>query len=73
MKPERVGLKAWPDVPRDLDWKHGICVALGRPANTQADIAAMWQAILRRVRDWNDLDPALPREVERLIDFVTEA
>ena len=73
VKPERVGLKAWPDVPRDLDWKHGICVALGRPANTQADIAAMWQAILRRVRDWNDLDPALPREVERLIDFVTEA
>jgi hypothetical protein len=73
VKPERVGLKAWPDVPRDVDWKHGICVALGRPANTQADIAAMWQAILRRVRDWNDLDPALPREVERLIDFVTEA
>ena len=73
VKPERVGLKAWPDVPRDLDWKHGICVALGRPANTQADIAAMWQAILRRVRDWNDLDPALPREVERLIDFVTQA
>ncbi len=45
----------------------------GGPANTQADIAATWQWILGRVRDWNDLDPALPREVERLIDFVTEA
>ncbi len=73
VKPARVGLEAWPDVPRSLDWKHGICVALGRPANTQADIAATWRWILSRVRDWNDLDPALPREVERLIDFVSEA
>ncbi len=71
VRPARVGLQAWPDVPRSVDWKHGICVALGRPANTQADIAATWQWILGRVRDWNDLDPALPREVERLIDFVT--
>ena len=38
---------------------------------SQADIAATWQTILGRVRDWRDLDPALPREVERLIDFVT--
>jgi hypothetical protein len=73
VKPARVGLEAWPDVPHSLDWKHGICVALGRPANTQADIAGTWQWILGRVRDWNDLDPALPREVERLIDFVTQA
>lgn len=73
VRPARVGLQAWPDVPRSVDWKHGICVALGRPANTQADIAATWQWILGRVRDWNDLDPALPREVERLIDFVTQA
>jgi hypothetical protein len=71
VKPARVGLASWPQIPRDLDWKHGICVALGRPANTQADIAATWQWILGRVRDWNDLEPALPREVERLIDFVT--
>ena len=71
VKPARVGLEAWPDIPRSLDWKHGISVALGRPANTHADIAATWQAILRRVRDWNDLEPELPREVERLIDFVT--
>jgi hypothetical protein len=73
VKPERVGLAGWPQIPRDLDWKHGICVALGRPANTQADIVATWQWILGRVRDWHDLDPALPREVERLIDFVMEA
>ncbi len=71
VRPERVGLAAWPDIPRSVDWKHGICAALGRPAHSQADIAATWQWILGRVRDWRDLDPALPREVERLIDFVT--
>ena len=71
VRPERVGLEVWPSVPRDLEWKHGISRALGRPYASQADIAATWQWILGRVRDWRDLDPALPREVERLIDFVT--
>lgn len=69
--PERVGLDAWPAVPRDLEWKVGASRALGRPANHQAEIAATWAWILGRVRDWRDLDAALPREVERLIDFVT--
>ena len=71
VKPARVGLEAWPQIPRGIDWKHGISAALGRPARSQADIAGTWQLILGRVRDWNDLEPALPREVERLIDFVT--
>ena len=69
--PQRVGLDAWPQVSRRVDWKTGISTALGRPVRSQADIAATWQWILGRVRDWHDLDPALPREVERLIDFVT--
>ncbi len=71
VRPERVGLDAWPAVPRDLEWKVGASRALGRPANHQAEIAATWAWILGRVRDWRDLDAALPREVERLIDFVT--
>lgn len=71
VRPERVGLAQWPQVPRRVEWKHGISAALGRPARDQADIAATWSWILSRVRNWNDLDPALPREVERLIDFVT--
>ena len=73
VRPERVGLDAWPAVPRDVEWKRGVSAALRRPARTQADIAATWQWILSRVRDWRDLEPALPREVERLIDFVTTA
>lgn len=71
IRPERVGLAQWPQIPRGVDFKHGISQALGRPARDQKDIAETWQWLLSRVRNWHDLDPALPREVERLIDFVT--
>lgn len=72
IKPERLGLAAWPRVPRGTDWKKGVCAALGWPHASQADIAAAWQRILRQVRGWADLDPRLLTEVEKLIDFVTE-
>ena len=71
VKPERVGLKRWPDVPRDVEWKHGICEVLRLPHADQADIARAWQAILGRVRSWNDLERPLLTCVEELIDFVT--
>ena len=47
----------WPTIPRSIEWKHGICAALGWPHNGQADIAAAWQRIRCRVRDWTDLEP----------------
>ncbi|GAY13856.1 DUF3097 domain-containing protein [Mycobacterium sp. shizuoka-1] len=72
VKPERVGLKAWPSVPRTVEWKHGICAALGWPHRDQADIARAWQRIRSSVRDWTDLEPALIGRVEELIDFVTQ-
>ena len=71
VKPERLGITAWPVVPRGMDWKHGVCQALGWPHTQQADIARAWQRIRGRVRDWNDLEPALIGRVEELIDFVT--
>ncbi len=71
IKPERAGLGAWPQVPRDIDYKVGLSHALGRQAASQADIAQTWRWLLGRVRDWRDLEPAMLREVERLIDFVT--
>lgn len=71
IRPQRLGLERWPDIPRDVEWKAGASVALRRTARNPAEIAATWAWILGRVRDWRDLDPALPREVERLIDFVT--
>ena len=71
VKPARLGMKAWPTIPRNVEWKHGICEALGWPHRDQADIARAWQRIRGRVRDWNDLEPALIGRVEELIDFVT--
>jgi len=71
VKPARLGVTAWPVVRRGTDWKHGVCEALGWPHTQQADIARAWQRIRSRVRDWNDLEPALIGRVEELIDFVT--
>ena len=71
VKPARLGLSRWPVVPRSVEWKYGICEALGWPHRNQADIAAAWQRIRGTVRDWNDVEPALIGRVEELIDFVT--
>ncbi|MEZ5093019.1 DUF3097 domain-containing protein [Nocardioides sp.] len=71
VRPERLGLSAWPEVPRDEDWKRGTCRRLGWPHDDQADLARAWQHILSRVSSWHDLDPALLGRVEELIDFVT--
>ena len=51
VKPERLGLEgAGPQVPRDVEWKHGVCQQLGWPHRDQADIARAWQHILGGVR-----------------------
>jgi hypothetical protein len=73
VKPARVGLAAWPQIPRSIEWKAGICQALGWPHRNQADIARAWQRIRGSVRDWTDLEPELIGRVEELIDFVTGA
>ncbi|PZQ91998.1 MAG: DUF3097 domain-containing protein [Leifsonia xyli] len=71
VRPERLGIRAWPVVPRGVEWKHGVCEALGWPHDDQADIAAAWQRILGSVRGYTDLEPSLLARVEQLIDFVT--
>ncbi|GAB3143325.1 DUF3097 domain-containing protein [Marisediminicola antarctica] len=72
VKPARVGLAAWPEIARSVEWKHGICEALGWPHEEQADIARAWQRILGRVSTFADLEPVLLGRVEQLIDFVTD-
>ena len=72
VKPARVGLQAWPQIPRSIEWKKGICAALGWPHDKQADIAEAWQKILGQVRSWSDLERELLTQVEVLIDFVTQ-
>ncbi len=71
VKPARLGVAEWPVIPKGQDWKHGVCTALGWRHRDQADIAAAWQKIRGRVRDWTDLEPELIGRVEELIDFVT--
>lgn len=69
--PRALGIAAWPEVPRGIEWKVGVCRALGWPAEEQADTARAWQHILSKVTTFRDLEPALLGRVEELIDFVT--
>ena len=71
VRASRLGLERWPAVERGTEWKYGILRSLGWPADSQEDVARAWQRILRSVRDYRDLDPALLGRVEELIDFVT--
>jgi hypothetical protein len=66
VRPESVGIRAWPVVPRGLDWKTGVCAALG-----MSDTAMMWGRVNGAVGSYRDLATPLITAVERLIDFVT--
>ncbi|MDZ8171147.1 DUF3097 domain-containing protein [Microbacterium xanthum] len=70
--PKAMGIQRWPQIPRGIDYKVGICRAFGWPAWDQADLARAWQRILARVHSYRDLEPALLGRVEELIDFVTQ-
>ncbi len=67
VRPRAVGIPAWPVIPPGQPWKAGVCRALGWPP----DEAAAWKRILRSVRTYADLDPALLGRVEEAIDLVT--
>lgn len=65
VKPAAVGIRAWPQVPRGIDWKSGVCAALG-----VSDPATMWGRVNGAVRSYRDLQTPLITAVEMLIDFV---
>jgi len=67
VRPAAVGISRWPDVPPGQPWKEGVLRAIGWPP----DVPAAWQAILRSVTSYADLEPKLLGRVEELIDFVT--
>ncbi len=71
VRPERLGMGAWPTIPRGTSWKAGVAAHLGWPHETQADLARAWRRILAAVEDYTHLEPALLGRVEELIDFVT--
>ena len=60
-----MGLEQWPDVPRGVEWKEGMCAALG------TDLRGFWPRLRNRVSTYADLRPELVGAVEQLIDFVT--
>jgi hypothetical protein len=67
VRPDVVGIPAWPDVPMGEDWKTGTARRLG-----YRDPRDLWRHIARSVTTWRDLDRELIRAVERLIDHVTD-
>ncbi len=71
VRPERLGLAHWPEIPRGRPWKQGVAEHLGLPHRTPADVARAWQHVLGAVRTYADLEPSLLGRVEELIDFVT--
>jgi hypothetical protein len=71
VRPHRLGIEAWPTIPRGRPWKEGVLAELGWPHAEQADVAAGWQRILGAVDNYADLEPELLGRVEELIDFVT--
>jgi hypothetical protein len=71
VKPARLGLTRWPEIPPGRPWKEGVLCEIGWPAATRADVAAAWRRILRSVTSYTDLEPELLGRVEELIDFVT--
>jgi hypothetical protein len=64
IRPEVMRLREWPDVPRGVPWKEGLCAALG------TDLAGFWPRLRDSVRTYADLRPELVGAVEQLIDFV---
>ena len=66
VKPSALGIESWPDVPRGMDWKSGICAALG-----VREPREMWRRVLASVDSYTDVEVPLLRAVEELIDFVT--
>lgn len=66
VKPQKLGMRAWPEVPYGEDWKTGVCQRLG-----WSDPREGWNRVYNAVESFRDLDPALIGAVEKLVDWVT--
>lgn len=66
IRPRVVGLERWPEVPKGIEWKRGLCDALG------VELEGFWPMLRNKVTTYADLEPGLVGAVEQLIDFVTE-
>ncbi|KWR72511.1 hypothetical protein RN04_06695 [Arthrobacter sp. W1] len=71
IKPATLGIKAWPVIPKGVDWKTGVLKAFGWPHATAEDIGIGWQRLLSTVQHYGQLEPQLLGRIEELIDFLT--
>ncbi len=67
IKPEVVGIRAWPDVPKGTPWKAGVMAAVGFTGES----GVFWRKVMAEVRSYRDVETPLINAVEQLIDFVT--
>lgn len=67
VRPEVVGIREWPTIPRGTDWKTGVCRELGWGTPREG-----WRRVNAAVSTFRDLQTPLIGAVEQLIDFVTE-
>ena len=67
IRPQVMNRAEWPNVPRSVEWKQGLCEALG------VSLTDFWPHLRNRVRTFADLRPELVGAVEQLIDFVAPA
>ena len=66
VKPTALGIARWPQIPRGVDWKTGVCQAL-----RVSEPREMWRRVLASVDSYADVEVPLLRAVEELLDFVT--
>lgn len=64
IRPRTVGLDAWPNVPKGIPWKQGLCDAIG------VELDGFWPMLRTSVSSFADLESSLVGAVEQLIDFV---
>jgi len=66
IKPEVVGIDAWPTVPMGTDWKTGVLEQLG----VHEHPGVFWKQLLSQVSSYRHVQSPLIGAVEELIDFV---
>jgi hypothetical protein len=65
VRPRSLGIAAWPEVPRDEDWKQGVCRRLGWGSPVDG-----WRRVLSAVDTFADLEPELVGAVEGALDVL---
>jgi hypothetical protein len=69
IKPDAIGIVAWPEVPYGRPWKDSVVQELG----LHVAPGRFWSGVLESVTSYRDIESPLVNAVEQLLDFVTAA